>query len=56
MENTKRLVLSSAPHLHEGASIKRDMYIVILALLFPTAGAVYFFGAYVLLMLATALL
>ena len=50
------LVLSSAPHLHEGASIKRDMYIVILALLFPTAGAVYFFGAYVLLMLATAFL
>jgi electron transport complex protein RnfD len=32
------------------------MTIVILALLFPTTGAVYFFGAYVLLMLATAIL
>ena len=56
MDNAKRLVLSSAPHLRGGASIKRDMYIVILALLFPTAGAVYFFGLYVLLMLATAIL
>lgn len=55
-DNAKRLVLSSAPHLRGGASIKRDMYIVILALLFPTAGAVYFFGLYVLLMLATAIL
>ncbi|RLE41116.1 electron transporter RnfD [Candidatus Acetothermia bacterium] len=31
------------------------MYIVVLALLFPTAGAVYFFGAYVILMLVTAI-
>jgi electron transport complex protein RnfD len=56
MDNVKRLVLSSAPHLRARASIKRDMTIVILALLFPTTGAVYFFGAYVLLMLATAIL
>jgi electron transport complex protein RnfD len=32
------------------------MYLVIGALLFPTAGAIYFFGLYVLLMLATSVL
>ncbi len=54
MENAK-LTISPAPHLHGPASIARDMYLVILALLFPTAGAVYFFGAYVILMLVTAI-
>lgn len=55
MINPAPLVLSPAPHLRGRASIARDMYIVILALLFPIAGAVYFFGAYILLMLATAI-
>lgn len=53
MENANRLILSPAPHLRGRASIKRDMYLVVLALLFPAVGAVYFFGLYVLLMLAT---
>ena len=52
----KPLVLSSSPHLRGRNSIKRDMYLVILALLFPTAGAVYFFGLYVLLMLAASII
>ena len=51
MENTERLVLSSAPHLRGRTSIARDMYLVVLALFLPTIGAVYFFGLYVLLML-----
>ncbi len=55
MDN-KPLVLSPSPHLRGRNSIKRDMYLVILALLFPTAGAVYFFGLYVLLMLAVSIL
>ena len=55
MDN-KQLVLSSSPHLRGKNSIKKDMYLVIFALLFPTAGAVYFFGLYVLLMLAVSLL
>lgn len=50
------LVLSPAPHLRGRASIGRDMYLVVLALLFPTFGAIYFFGLYVLLMLATAVI
>lgn len=52
--NPTKLVLSPAPHLRGKASIDRDMYIVVLALLFPAAGGVYFFGLYALLMLATA--
>jgi len=55
MDN-KPLVLSPSPHLRGRNSIKRDMYLVVLALLFPTAGAVYFFGLYVLLMLAVSIL
>jgi len=53
METAKRLILSPAPHLRGRDSVERDMALVILALLFPAAGAVYFFGLYVLLMLAT---
>ncbi|MEA3239113.1 MAG: RnfABCDGE type electron transport complex subunit D [Candidatus Bipolaricaulota bacterium] len=56
MDNNKLLVLSPSPHLRGKNSIKKDMYLVIFALLFPTAGAVYFFGLYVLLMLAVSLL
>jgi len=58
MEKDKRqnLVLSPSPHLHGSTSISKDMYLVIGALLLPTAGAIYFFGLYVLLMLATSVL
>ena len=56
MHDVSKLVLSPAPHLRGNASISRDMYIVTLALLLPCAGAVYFFGLYVLLMLATGVL
>jgi len=58
MENDKRrnFVLSPSPHLHGSTSISKDMYLVIGALLLPTAGAIYFFGLYILLMLATSIL
>ncbi len=56
MENSNQLVLSPAPHLRGRASIHRDMYLVVLALLFPMLGAIYFFGLYVLLMLATGVI
>jgi electron transport complex protein RnfD len=55
MGNNGQLVLSSAPHLHGRTSIPRDMYTVVLALLFPAIGAVYFFGLYVLLMLVVGI-
>jgi len=56
MGNDKRLVLSSSPHLHGSTSISKDMVLVIAALCLPAAGAVYFFGLYVLLMLAASVL
>lgn len=58
MDKDKRqnLVLSPSPHVHGSTSISKDMYLVIAALLLPTVGAVYFFGLYVLLMLATSVL
>ena len=56
MNNSDQLVLSPAPHLRGRASIHRDMYLVVLALLFPMLGAIYFFGLYVLLMLATGVI
>lgn len=56
MGNSTPLVLSPAPHLRGRASISRDMYLVVIALLLPTVGAIYFFGLYVLLMLATAVI
>ena len=56
MNNSDQLVLSPAPHLRGRSSIHRDMYLVVLALLFPMLGAIYFFGLYVLLMLATGVI
>jgi len=52
----RQLALSSAPHVHGKASIARDMYLVIGALLLPAAGAVYFFGLYALFMLGVGVL
>jgi len=51
-----RLTLSPAPHVRGKTSISRDMYLVVLALLLPAAGAVYFFGLYVLLMLGVGVI
>jgi len=56
MTDHKQLTLSPAPHLRGTTSISRDMYLVVLALLFPALGAVYFFGLYVLLMLGVGVI
>jgi len=54
--NNDQLLVSSSPHVHGGNSIKKDMYLVVLALLFPIAGSIYFFGLYVALMFAVAII
>jgi Na+-translocating ferredoxin:NAD+ oxidoreductase subunit D len=54
--NDNNLFVSSSPHIHGGNSIKKDMYLVIVALLFPIVGAVYFFGLYVALMFGVAII
>lgn len=48
----KRMLITHAPHIWMGFSISRIMYIVVIALLFPTAAAIYFFGYYSLILIA----
>ncbi len=54
MDKATQLVLSASPHIKGRTSISRDMLVVVFALMFPVLGAVYFFGLYILLMLAAA--
>ena len=44
LPDPKELIVSTSPHLHSGESVKKIMYIVILALLPSCAAGVYFFG------------
>ncbi len=44
LPDPKELIVSTSPHLHNGGSVKKIMYIVILALLPSCAAGVYFFG------------
>ena len=39
-----KLLVSSSPHLHDGSSVKKIMYLVILALLPSCAMGIYYFG------------
>lgn len=59
MENDK-LLISHAPHIWAGFSTSKIMFIVVFALLFPTAAAIYFFGYYaiyiILISTATAVI
>ena len=45
MESNK-LLISHAPHIWGGFSTGKIMFVVMFALLFPTAAAIYFFGYY----------
>jgi Na+-translocating ferredoxin:NAD+ oxidoreductase subunit D len=48
-----KILISHAPHIWKGFSTSKIMYIVVIALLFPSAAAIYFFGYYAIyLMLA----
>lgn len=40
----RKFLVSPGPHLWRGQSTSKIMYIVVLALMFPTAAGVYFFG------------
>ena len=44
MISEKKFLISPGPHLWRGESVSRIMYIVVLALIFPTAAGIYFFG------------
>ena len=45
---TRTLTVSPSPHIHTRRSTDEIMFLVSLALLFPLAGGVYFFGIYTL--------
>ncbi len=48
MTSEREFLISPGPHLWKGLSVNRIMYYVVLALLLPSAAAVYFFGFNVL--------
>ncbi len=49
------LSVSAAPHIKGRSSIPRTMYTVVLALLFPTGAAIYFFGFNAIKVIATSI-
>jgi len=44
MTSPREFLISPSPHLWRGPSVSRIMYLVVLALVFPTGAAIYFFG------------
>ena len=50
-----KLLASPGPHLWKGQSVSKIMYIVVLALLLPTAAGIYFFGLRALLVIVTSI-
>ena len=40
----RKFLASPGPHLWRGFSVRKIMYYVVIALMFPTAAGVYFFG------------
>lgn len=44
MISPREFLISPSPHLWRGPSVSRIMYLVVLALVFPTGAAIYFFG------------
>jgi electron transport complex protein RnfD len=53
--STNGFLNSSAPHIWNGLSVNKIMFIVLCALCFPTAAGVYFFGPIVLLVIAVSI-
>ncbi len=55
-ETPKRMFIASiSPHIRGHGSVKGIMWIVVIALLIPFAGAVYYFGIYVIFVALTAI-
>jgi len=50
----RKFLASPGPHLWRGLSTSKIMYIVVLALMFPTAAGIYFFGYRALLVIAVS--
>jgi len=50
----KRMLITHAPHIWKGFSISKIMYIVVIALLFPAAASIYFFGYHSIILIAVS--
>ena len=50
----REFLISPGPHLWRGFSVSKIMYLVVLALIFPTAAGVYFFGYHALLVIVVS--
>ncbi|MFZ3386029.1 MAG: RnfABCDGE type electron transport complex subunit D [Candidatus Hydromicrobium sp.] len=50
------ILISHAPHIWRGFSTSKIMYIVVAALLFPTAAGIYFFGYYAIYIILTSII
>jgi len=50
----RRFLASPGPHLWKGQSVSKIMYIVVLALMLPTAAGIYFFGYHALSVIAVS--
>ena len=50
----RKFLVSPGPHIWWGRSVSKIMYIVVLALMFPTAAGVYFFGYHALSVIAVS--
>jgi len=51
----RKFLVSPGPHLWRERSVSKIMYFVVLALMFPTAAGVYFFGYHALLVIAVSI-
>ncbi len=51
----RKFLVSPGPHIWWGYSVSKIMYIVVLALMFPTAAGVYFFGYHALSVIAASI-
>ena len=48
MTQERQFLVSPGPHLWKGLSVSKIMYLVVIALMFPTGAAIYFFGNHAL--------
>ena len=56
MISKNNLLLTPGPHFWKNQSVSRTMYLVVIALLFPTAAGIYFFGFFALKVIAVSII
>lgn len=55
MTQERRFLVSPGPHLWQGLSVSKIMYLVVIALMFPTGAAIFFFGYHALSVLGVSI-